>query len=101
MDSKCRLSAKPDEQIAATSCLIFLGPLTRTPTLDPAHSDIIPAGEKNEIYFSYLKGLETENNLQLGMLLMVFWEMKKREEGEGFTQCCVGTKLGKCCLNLK
>ncbi|KAG5558639.1 hypothetical protein RHGRI_008550 [Rhododendron griersonianum] len=30
IDLKCRLSDSWDEQIAATSCLIFFGPLTRT-----------------------------------------------------------------------
>lgn len=59
-DSKCRLSGKPDEQMAATSCLIFHGPLTRTPMLDPAHSDIISAMEKNEINFSYFQGLKNQ-----------------------------------------
>lgn len=39
MDSKCRFSAKPDEQMAATSCLIFLGPEAKTPTLDPSSSN--------------------------------------------------------------
>lgn len=43
MDSKCRLSAKPDAQISATSCLILLGPLTRTPRLNPSISISISA----------------------------------------------------------
>lgn len=43
IDLKCMFFAKPDEQIAATSCLIFFGPLTRTPMLDPSLSKIISA----------------------------------------------------------
>lgn len=42
-DSKCKFSAKLDEQAAATSCLIFFGPHTRTPTLGSLHSNKIPA----------------------------------------------------------
>lgn len=49
MDSKCIFSAKPDEQIVATSCLIFFGPLTRTPTLDPLHSNSISASKSNDV----------------------------------------------------
>ena len=41
IDSKFRLSAKPEEQIAATSCRISLGPLTITPTLLPLRSNHI------------------------------------------------------------
>lgn len=43
IDSKCMFFAKPDEQIAATSCLIFFGSLTRTPILDPSLSESISA----------------------------------------------------------
>lgn len=43
IDLKCMFFAKPDEQIAATSCLIFFGPLTRTPMLDPSLSESISA----------------------------------------------------------
>ena len=43
MDSKCKLSAKPDAQIFATSCRIFLGPHTKTPTSDAFDSNKIPA----------------------------------------------------------
>jgi hypothetical protein len=34
--------------MAATSCLIFLGPETRTPTLDPLISNKSPAKKKKE-----------------------------------------------------
>jgi hypothetical protein len=46
MDSKCRLSAKPDEQMFAIPCLIIFGPLARTPTLDPLHSNRISASKE-------------------------------------------------------
>jgi hypothetical protein len=35
--------------MAATSCLIFLGPETRTPTLDPLISNKSPAKKKGMI----------------------------------------------------
>lgn len=41
-DSNSRLSACPDEHMAATSSLIFLGPLTSAPTLDSLISSKIP-----------------------------------------------------------
>lgn len=49
MDSKCRFCAGPDEHIAATSCLSFFGPQTRTPMLDPLQSNSIPTPkQKNQ-----------------------------------------------------
>lgn len=59
MDSKCRFSAKPDEQMAATSCLIFLGPEAKTPTLDPSSSNSSSAKKKlkKKSDFNSLKGL--------------------------------------------
>jgi len=44
-DSKCRSSVEQEVQIDATSCLIFLGPLTRTPMLDPSQPESISAKE--------------------------------------------------------
>jgi hypothetical protein len=38
MDSKCTLSAEPDEQMVATSCLKLFGPDATTLILDPLHS---------------------------------------------------------------
>jgi len=52
MDSKCRFSTKPDEQMDATSCLICLGPETRTPTLDPFISNRSPVNKKNSDFNS-------------------------------------------------
>lgn len=43
MDSKCKFLDNPDEQTAATSPLIFFGPLTRTPMLDSSISISISA----------------------------------------------------------
>lgn len=45
MDSKCRFSTKPDEQMAATSCLKVFGPEATTPTLAPLTSSKIPTKE--------------------------------------------------------
>lgn len=42
MDSKCKFEANPAEHMFATSCLIFFGPQTRTPTLDSFCSNSIP-----------------------------------------------------------
>ena len=50
-DWKCRFSAKPDPQMAATSFDSSVGPQTTTPTLDPLHSNNISAigeGKKND-----------------------------------------------------
>lgn len=48
MDSKCKSSVEQDLQIDATSCLIFLGPLTRTPMLDdPSQLESISAENEN------------------------------------------------------
>lgn len=58
MDSKCRLSAKPDEQILATSCLIFLGPHTNTPTsdsLDPNRISAILYYKQKTIIINFFK----------------------------------------------
>lgn len=47
MDSKWRLSAKPDEHILATSWRIPLGPLDITPTFGSSISKSIPAQIKD------------------------------------------------------
>lgn len=47
IDSNCKLSARPEEHMAATSCLIFFGPQTRTPTLVSLHSNNISATTQN------------------------------------------------------
>lgn len=47
MDSKRKSYVEQDLQIDATSCLISLGPLTRTPMLDPLQLESISAENEN------------------------------------------------------
>jgi hypothetical protein len=59
MDSKCKSSVEQDAQIDATSCLIFLGPLTRTPILDLSQLQSISAENENVSLFKVFR----EHNL--------------------------------------
>jgi hypothetical protein len=54
IDSKCKLSVEQDVQIDATSCLIFLGPLTRTPMLDPSQLESTSAENEIMLLFKVL-----------------------------------------------
>lgn len=64
IDSKCKFLAKPEAHMLATSCLIFFGPQTRTPTSDPLQSNSIPAFACNKINLCFLVFKKSKKRLR-------------------------------------
>lgn len=74
MDSKCRFFAKPEEHIFATSCRIFLGPHTKTPTSGPLHPNSIPTSMlTNSHIYENLALIRLVLLLHIQRVLLISW----------------------------